>query len=57
MSSSDRQFQYIPRYKHFVKAPFIKRHRASSATHCYVLLFYKCDIFLPCRRALWCNGS
>ena len=26
MSSSDRQFQYVPRYKHFVKASFIKRH-------------------------------
>nr|DAU27805.1 MAG TPA: hypothetical protein [Caudoviricetes sp.] len=49
MSSSDRKFQYIPRYKHFVKAPFIKRHRASSATLCYVL----CGFDLRLRLA-WC---
>ena len=47
MSSSDRQFQYVPRYKHFVKAPFIKRHRASSATHCYVLFAAKTCLVLP----------
>lgn len=49
MSSSDRQFQYVPRYKHFVKAPFIKRHRTSSATHCYVLYGSSLAPMMPVR--------
>ena len=46
MSSSDRQFQYIPRYKHFAKAQF---YQAPSDLERHSLL---CFIILQVRHIL-----